>query len=402
MLQRWIVERRVWPDDEIAEGAAPFQRVGDLEAFQIFFQVVADAERNPPTSPALEVPTPAFVGKASSAKLFSRPSGVDLPELSQSTTVPTLKPAPEAPAEPSPELPPELPPEPETEFVAAPVVESEPEPATEEARFGEVIPGEAPAAFSGSVLDEPTMDMELGQDDFFSEEETAIADNAMFQLDGGSIDDDDDLEWDQTRRKGLVMWWLIFFGGLGGAGYFTLDFISQSEKEPVATVEPEATISPPVVADKEGDRADTAAPVAEPPAAPETGTETEPETKPEAVRSSKQDRPPQKSEPSASKKAAPVAKKVAPPARPNAEREVDRGWNQIDKKNWSKARDHFGKALSVAPGSVDGRYGMAYVNEHQGRVAEAVTQYCRLSKTTTGEIRNEVAGRLRTLGKECP
>jgi hypothetical protein len=210
----------------------------------------------------------------------------------------------------------------------------------------------------------------------------------------------------------MAMWWLIFFGGLGGAGYFTLDFISNPENEAVVAAEPEVVEPPPIVVDQEGDKQDTAAPDPEAVATPTDGTQDSTD----ASASVDTKDPPEaaapvpepaaqaaKAAPSAPKETAPAdVKKPAPPPRPNAAREIDRGWAQIDRSNWKAAAGHFNKALSVAPGSVDGRYGMAYVNEHQGRVAEAVSQYCRLAKTTTGEIRSEVSGRLRSLGKECP
>jgi hypothetical protein len=401
MLQRWIVERRVGADDEISEGGEPFHRVGEIEAFQIFFQLVQDVEQSASAKAAIEVPTPAFVGKASSAKLFSRPSTVGLSGVDHSTPVKEPKSGTDSASDLRPETPPES--DPETEVKEFPPVESEPEPVTEEAKFGEAIPDEGPADFSDSPLDEPTMDMELGQDDFFSEEETVIADRVLFQGDEDGFDDDD-LEWGQTRRKNMAMWWLIFFAGLGGAGYFTLDFISSPEKETMVVAEPEAAEPPPVAVDQEGDKQDTAAPDPEAAASPSDGPQdsadapgsADAKDTPQAATSA-----PEPAKPAPKEKAS-GEKKPTPPARPNAAREIDRGWAQIDRANWKAAAVHFNKALSVAPGSVDGRYGMAYVNEHQGRVAEAVRQYCRLAKTTTGEIRNEVSGRLRSLGKECP
>jgi hypothetical protein len=206
----------------------------------------------------------------------------------------------------------------------------------------------------------------------------------------------------------MALWWLIFFGGLGGAGYFTLDFISSPEKETMVVAEPEAAEPPPVAVDQEGDKQDTAAPDPEAAADPADGTQDTPDAPasadakdaPKAAASAPE---PAKAATPAPKETGPGGvKKAPPPSRPNAAREIDRGWAQIDRANWKAAAVHFNKALSVAPGSVDGRYGMAYVNEHQGRVAEAVRQYCRLAKTTTGEIRSEVSGRLRSLGKECP
>ena len=39
MLQRWIAERRVWPDDEISVEGAPWTRVGSIEKYSVFFKL---------------------------------------------------------------------------------------------------------------------------------------------------------------------------------------------------------------------------------------------------------------------------------------------------------------------------------------------------------------------------
>ena len=44
-LQRWIAERRIWPEDEVAMDGGEWQRVGDIEAYSVFFRLVEDAER---------------------------------------------------------------------------------------------------------------------------------------------------------------------------------------------------------------------------------------------------------------------------------------------------------------------------------------------------------------------
>ena len=102
----------------------------------------------------------------------------------------------------------------------------------------------------------------------------------------------------------------------------------------------------------------------------------------------------------AAKPAAPS--KPAPPAKPSAGREAERGWAQIDRGNWDGARRHFNTALSVNRSHPDARLGLAYVNEHQGRVDEAVRQYCSLAATAAGDVKNEANGRLRSLDRACP
>ena len=98
----------------------------------------------------------------------------------------------------------------------------------------------------------------------------------------------------------------------------------------------------------------------------------------------------------------PKAAAPPPPKKPSVGSEVSRGWAQIDRENWTKAREHFETALRLQPSNPDARFGMAYVNEQQGRVGEAVGQYCQLSRTASGEVKIEAEGRLRALAKDCP
>ena len=126
----------------------------------------------------------------------------------------------------------------------------------------------------------------------------------------------------------------------------------------------------------EADEVAEAAPAGDPPAEPGMAAAPEPE------------------------RAKPVA--PPPPKKPSASSEISRGWAQIDRENWSKARGHFDAALRMQPSNPDARFGVAYVNEQQGRMGEAVSQYCRLSATASGEVKVEAEGRLRALAKDCP
>lgn len=293
----------------------------------------------------------------------------------------------------------------------------------EDVSFGEAIPDEDTAIFGSLQPDEPTMDMELEDEDFFSEESTSMSAQSM------GLDDDDDLEWSQARRSNMLVWWLLFLGGLGGSGYLALEWLNRAdEAKSVATAaerSPDAdavgvaaeaevsedsetvTATDPDPVEPVDDESGTATDANEAsvgdaeaansavPGVPDTDSPKEPEAPKDA---------PAKSEPS---KAAPTktAAKGAAPApvkKPSPGRESDRGWSQIDRGNWDAARKHFNAALSVSPSHPDAQLGLAYVNEHQGRVAEAVRQYCRLSATGSGDVKNEANGRLRSLDKECP
>ena len=433
-LQRWIAERRIWPDDEVAVDGGDWQRVGDIEAYSVFFKLVEDAERiqgktspastssdlapaaapSPPKKPRLSVSVkaglfakPAHLDVASEAASESSAptptsSGLDrLPVDTPSTVVPSVAESP-AQAEPAADVAvvayvetDEAPAVTEVEEVPdtpSSVEHAEPaDPPEVSERFGEVVPEEEPMALL--TPDQPTMDMELEEEDFFSEEHDGSTLTAGVGFDG----DDDLLEWGQQRRKNMVMWWLMFFGALGGAAYLALDFLNSRDAQveaPVVEAPPadDAITEAPAEVAEEAD-AGTDSGVAE--AAPEA---SEPEN--EATLA---DEP---SEPSAAPPA-PEPDTVEPtppppPKKPSASAEVSRGWAQIDRENWSKARTHFETALQLQPANPDARFGMAYVNEQQGRMGEAVSQYCRLSATASGEVKSEAEGRLRALAKDCP
>jgi hypothetical protein len=406
MLQRWIAERRVWVDDEVSEDGGPFQRAGDLKPFEVFFQLVADAQRPMAGVSAAEVPEPqrpsALSGrapaKAKSGTLFSRPAGLTPTQATE--PVAALGPADDEtaliePAAPDPLDAVGLEPEP-VEVSEAPTTEAMVE--EEDLTFGESIPDESPSPFAKLSPDEPTMDMELEEEDFFSEEATVVH---------ATIGDDDELEWVQTRRSGMLMWWALFLGGLGGAGYFALDWLNAAdEAKKSAAVEAPVNDDEPATPDieptqdttDEDAEADAGEAVEEDPAdaSPEEPATPEAEIEPE--------KPAAEPAPEATPSAPPPPKASKPsaPAKPNPSREIDRGWAKIDQGAWSAARGHFSKALSVSPGNADARLGMAYVNENEGRIDEAVVQYCRLAATASGDVKNEAAGRLRSLDKECP
>jgi hypothetical protein len=370
MLQRWIAERRIWPDDQVSVDGDPWKRVGDIEEYDVFFSLVEKAERAAPQVDASAKPSLNVSVKPS---LFARRTTLDVERPATSATPTTVDPV-------------------DIEDVEVLAVEH--------VSVGEVVPDEESARLATSAFgvigpDEPTMDMDLEEEDFFSEEQTAIAERRSYESSGLVVDDDDPLEWEQQKRGSMVMWWLMFLGALGGVAYLGLGFLnardaakSKADVEAVAAPVPEAepavkAVPEPMPEPPEAAPADSG-PEAEPSAVPE------PAPKPEATPASKPSTKPAATEP------------PAPPPASSAKREIDRGWAQIDRKNWSQAKVHFDKALRADPASPDGRLGMAYVNEHQGRVAEAIAQYCRLQATGTGEVRLEAAGRLRALGKDCP
>ena len=205
----------------------------------------------------------------------------------------------------------------------------------------EAIPEEVPSC----TFDDPTLDLEeLEQDDFTGEVDSTAMSSGMSS--GG--DYDDELEWMQTKRKNMVTWWLLFFGALGGVGYFALDFLNQQDSEKAASVVPPASVEEPPTPPTEKPEPDVAvtdgdpAELTEEPAAPAEGeaedvptdagaanASTEAEEAPvEAVVAA----PPPPSPPSAAPATPPPPAAPAAPARVSPAREIDRGWAKIDRE----------------------------------------------------------------------
>ena len=423
MLQRWIAERRIWRTDDISKDGTTWEKASDLEGVAVFFELVEQAEKSTQTA------SPSGKG------LFAKPkntgdalASIQIPD----GAVPTQE-----------ESPPDEPIAPDTKAVAevfdadetavSDVVAEyiDPDEANEVDEVDEVpsvveveettplrlaieaIPEEEPAVLPS--VDEPTMD--LGEDDFFSEEQSMDFNDTV--MDGGA-DYDDELEWMQTKRKSMVTWWLLFFGALGGAGYFALDFLNRQDSQ-MAT--PEAVTSggsaemapaEPVVAEAEksdsgsageqGPTGDDAVPLEQEDNATQAVV---PDSVPEAVSEPPPPPTPAVTTPAPTPTPTPTPRAAAPsppptPARVNPGREVDRGWTKIDREAWDAARTHFNNALRADPANGDAKFGLAYVNENQGRTDEAVRQYCRLQTSGSGEAKAEAAGRLRALGRSCP
>ena len=417
MLQRWIAERRIWRTDDISRDGAVWEKASDLEGVAVFFDLVEQAEKS--TQPA----------PASGKGLFSKPkntgdalASIQMPDGGLSAEI---EPAPDEPLATVTEAFTEAFDVADEDASAAvskvvaeefDVMESVEAESVEEAEETaplrlavEAIPEEEPAVLPS--VDEPTMD--LGEDDFFSEEQSLGFDTPVMGSGGG--DYDDELEWMQTKRKSMVTWWLLFFGALGGAGYFALDFLNQQDSkvpssEAVTSDDPvEPAPADPVVTEAEkSDSGSTAEPdqMGDDVAAEEKGeteasvpvpeTAAEPPPPPTPVTSTPTPTP------APPPQAAVSTPPPPPPTRANPGREVDRGWAKIDREAWDAARTHFNNALRADPASGDAKFGLAYVNENQGRTDEAVRQYCRLQTSGSGEAKAEAAGRLRALGRSCP
>ena len=387
MLQRWIAERRIWRTDEISEDGQTWKKADQLEGSSVFFDLVDQAEQSSASA--------GGTGKG----LFAKPqnAGDPLASIKMPEGDATEKATQEVVSEVVAEEEDLSDSDEDTSIVE--VEESEP------VRLAvEAIPEELPAPLLS--MDEPTMD----EEDFFSEEQDVGFSSGP--MTSGS-DYDDELEWMQAKRKNMVTWWLLFFGALGGAGYFALDFLNQQDSKQVKQAEvedaepvpdePSLAEVPPdkgqedsgEASEKDGEPTDEA--VVEGEAVPQDVEEevAEAPPPPPAVAAT----PPPPVTPAA---APPRAAPAPTPGSINPGREVDRGWSKIDGENWSAARTHFSNALRADPGNGDAKFGLAYVNENQGRVDEAVRQYCRLQSSGSGEAKAEASGRLRALGRDCP
>jgi len=379
MLQRWIAERRVWPDDELSVSGGPWVRVGSIEKYAVFFKLVDKADGSTASAEPEDVPEkPAGLSVSVKPGLFAKPSSVGVPT-----------------------------PEPDAENVSSSAPEEPKEPAQNTA-FGEVVPDEDPGPLSLSP-DEPTMDMELGDEDFFSEEQSAVANRSEFSDGASGADDDELFEWKQHRRRNMVMWWLMFMGALGAVAYLSLDFLNKrdqakaDQKQASSLAEVSEVEAPTAVPTDSLDTGavPTDAPT-DPPIEPSADEESEPTATPPAEPKPTAEPVPEPPTKDTSSGSESKSSSTAAPRTVNVSAEVSRGWAQIDRSNWDKARTHFQNVLRLQPGNQEGRYGMAYVNEKQGRVAEAVAQYCTLAATGSGEVKMEASGRLRALAKDCP
>lgn len=458
-MQRWIVERRVWVDDEVSVDGGGYARVGELDEFKVFFKLVSDADRaiHVPEPAALAAPNPpdrrAPDGKdtgvsrdrktapSKSKSLFARPVGLSEDDTSGADAVVSRTAGPvvsspnpersdrssaDAPVRAELETPSTTGDEgrstaeereqaPSGALSVAPVVPVPTQDAVpvtvEEWELGEALPDDSGASVLPASTAQDAIDMELDEEDFFSEEQSALA--------LGSLDDEDDeFEWGQKRRSNMLVWWLLFLGALGGSGYGALEWLNRADESAVtseaADGEPDA--SAPAATNVEPDdpeaNAETVPPIGAADPAEKADSEAEdvdgtkePVPNPVTPPASAADEPatdgPGQTANAAATKAMPPAPKAAP-TKPSASRETDRGWAQLDRGNFDAARKHFNAALAATSGYPDARFGLAYVNEKQGRVDEAVRQYCRLSTGSSGSVKSEADGRLRSLDRACP
>jgi len=124
---------------------------------------------------------------------------------------------------------------------------------------------------------------------------------------------------------------------------------------------------------------------------------------------------PQAQRPTAPPAATPVAapKPAAPAAVPavasttsaplSANDAVKKGWGLVNKGKYSEAFDVFSKALQKSPGNGSLLYGRGYANEKLGDDVSAAADYCEAkSGAVSEETRRELDGALGRLRRTCP
>jgi len=449
-MQRWIAERRVSVDDTVSVDGGSYQPIGELEEFGVFFKLVSDADRStqateafrdPPKETPDRLPRDADSGENSIRKtmkpkgksLFARPAGLASGGASESIGAPVSD-APDAVSTPTDfeaiEQSPASTVEPSAyadtlnglEFGAgmadAPSDDAESlsmDPAhdavavtVEEWELGEALPDDSGTVDVQSSSAQDGIGMDFDEEDFFSEEQASLA---VSSLD----DDDDELDWDQKRGSNMLVWWLLFLGALAGSGYAALEWLNQADESSASAASkevPDAEEVAPLTVPTDVQQVETAREAQEDqPAVPTDAVE---EVIPPAVNAQTEEDPvpEDKRSPSDAATDAPESAKTAPvasaktkkpvPPKPSASSETDRGWSKIDRGDFEAARTHFNAALAANGSYADARFGLAYVNEKQGRVDEAVRQYCRLSSNSSGSVKNEADGRLRSLDRTCP
>ena len=200
----------------------------------------------------------------------------------------------------------------------------------------------------------------------------------------------DDVEFVPVRRSGGWIWGAVVVAGvLAGFGAWSW----WNGQRPEVAAPPRA-----------GDAA-TLAPAAAvgTPVAPAVPAPAPPPTAPPAAA------PPAAAAPAAATPAAAPAPSAAAPAAapapkgPSVRGLVDRGWKSVDRGQYAEAAESFAQALERAPNNAGARFGAGYVAEQQGQLALAVEHYCLARFYSSGDVdlRREVDGRLRGLGRGC-
>lgn len=432
-LQRWILECRVKPDDQLSVDGERWERAGDRPDLEIFF---AAAERLHVPEPQVSIRPP--VALPPEDPLAFDPSAVDAPSRDDEDVVAALgagdaedpvvdsvedswgertQATPETASEDLPRIEPD-----EITRVSGDAAEPDTQEATmlsvlqertEEVRKGPVpvrrgytsmsgqksLPPGAPAP-TVSSLPQSMQDMAA---EFDVPKPRAVERHEEPQF---GDDDEPPLPAENPAVRPLIGVVVVAMVALlAVAGWWIThpdepaptapNAAAEAASAPVAPPPPEA-VAPPA---PEAPAAVVAAaePVAEP-VAPVVA----PTPAPQAQRPTA---PPAATPVAAPKPAAPAAAPaVASTSAPlSANDAVKKGWGLVNKGKYSEAFDVFSKALQKSPGNGSLLYGRGYANEKLGDDVSAAADYCEAkSGAVSEETRRELDGALGRLRRTCP
>ncbi len=446
-LQRWILECRVKPDDQLSIDGERWERAGDRPDLELFFAAAERLHlpvRHPSLTPLPPAPAPVDLLAADPSNADAQPSRDDADivttlgggpaEFEHDSVVDAVEdawadrtqPLPEPPAEDLPRIEPDevtrvsgMYAEPDTQESTMLSVLQE---RTEEIRKGPVPVRRGYTTLSGQSLPPP------GQHPPPAPTLQSFQDMvAEFEAPGPRLverspeaDDFDDEPPPPTDNR--VMGILALVGGvtligiiaaLGWHFSHTPSTVASEAHTPstVAQRAPPVDVAPAAVTPT------AVTPTAATPAAVTPTVATPAAVTPAAA-------PPvaavvNNAQPAAVAARPPAAKPVAEATRPTAtpvaappptstgtlstSDAIKKGWAFANKGKYSDAFDVFSKALQKNRGNGDLLYGRGYANEKLGDDVSAAADYCDAKKSAVSEdIRRELDGALGRLHRTCP
>ncbi len=437
-LQRWVLEGRVDPADEVCEPGNRWTTLGDRPDFHLFF-VAASAlgvPRDAPMTAFVEAPTaPEHDPFAPPAEFFlgDRPRGVPprLDSLPPSLLGPRDEDRAKDESAALQAAPDPLPVQAEPRFIGFQLgSDTDPQEATvEEVRPVELdiapIPlgGQSPPS-RGDLADDfmlagvlpesapPTLPPDFG--------DGPVPVTVVPRLPRSVLDDD---PYEEPVRVGRGPEWMIG-GALGLAvllafgGWLFAGPEGEPEREKAASASAEAgaeVVAAPVEAAKleaeiAADEAELSAPVEEavakpvPPPKPAVAAVPPPVPKPVAAPKPAVAAP--KPAVAAVPRPAPKPAVAAPkPAETggSAKSLTAQGWKAMDDGDANAAHGFFARALQKSPGSAGALYGRGYANERLGDKGSAKSDYCSASAKAGAdtELVRELESGLRRVGGPC-
>lgn len=409
-LQRWIVEGRVLAADLVSREGVRWEPVGQQSDLQPFFELLEQRNEasEAPMRQGIQEPTPPELGWAGLDDDTMPQHGEPAEDPASESTRPTdsgaISDTHEADSETSLLVEPEEPTTDDTPTVnlgyrSPELPEREPTPH----RPPGAPTSPAPSAGIAPAADAPP----------------SARDRAARKKSESS-----GVSWSQITLAILVVAVVLFTIGL----YI---FTHRGSRTPASTqgtptpADPSATVSAPQGQPTQPPPSTRPAPQPpppkqEPPSKAEPPTESPAEGKP-ATASGKPKADEAEPEESSTEQSPPATAQAEPEPEP-AEKEstssssrqplssaatarnlVERGWEDIGRKDYGKARQRFVDATALDPTNEWAFYGLAYAADKQGDIRTARDAYCRAWSVGQGDIdlMREVEGRLRVHGLQC-